>query len=150
AAGAAQAGGRLPPPDRAAHRRDGHHHRIGARRAVSAASLQWQRAPRGPFALAVCLNGYTVLDSPGALLRGFAVKKNNLFLYSAIHKLSTPCAQVIHRREGPRARVLKFAPARAPRCCRSAVSQRSFSMISAGEVSLKNGRCTDDRARGER
>jgi len=39
AAGAAQAGGRFPDPDRAAHRRHRHHHRVGAGRAVVAFTL---------------------------------------------------------------------------------------------------------------
>jgi hypothetical protein len=47
--------------------------------------------------------------------RDLAVKKNNLFLYRTIHKVSTPYAQVIHRRSAPRALVLKFAPAHAGR-----------------------------------
>ena len=44
----------------------------------------------------VCLDGYPVLHCFGAVVARFAVKKIILFLYSAIHKLSTLCAQLIH------------------------------------------------------
>src|SRR3954470_16313296 len=78
-------------------------------RAVTRTERTGVALPRpGPFLLAVCLDGYPVLHSFGAAVARFAVKKIILFLYSAIHKLSTRCSQLIHsaaRPNAPRAEI---------------------------------------------